>query len=109
VQAVTLIVDPEGAERMALGLHEGKLHLVLRNPGDLEIAEVKSVTTGEMLSDGREPAAKPARVRPAPKAKAPVPAVVAQPKVTIIKGVKIEKQEPAMPSTPPASSAAAKS
>ncbi|HEY7728731.1 MAG TPA: Flp pilus assembly protein CpaB, partial [Candidatus Eisenbacteria bacterium] len=36
VQAVTILVDPVGAEKLALGLHEGRLHLVLRNPEDTD-------------------------------------------------------------------------
>src|SRR5512137_392068 len=34
VQAVTVLVTPDGAETLALALHEGKIHLVLRNPED---------------------------------------------------------------------------
>lgn len=50
VQAVTILVDPSGAERLALGLHEGKLHLVLRNPEDGDTTRVASLSTGEMLT-----------------------------------------------------------
>ncbi|HEU4765041.1 MAG TPA: Flp pilus assembly protein CpaB [Candidatus Eisenbacteria bacterium] len=52
VQAVTILVDPTGAERLALGLHEGKIHLVLRNPEDADTMRVAGLSTGEML-DGR--------------------------------------------------------
>jgi len=52
VQAVTILVDPLGAERLALGLHEGKLHLVLRNPEDADTLRVAGMSTGEML-DGK--------------------------------------------------------
>ncbi|HYJ32869.1 MAG TPA: Flp pilus assembly protein CpaB [Candidatus Binatia bacterium] len=52
VQAVTILVDPAGAERLALGLHEGKIHLVLRNPEDADTMRVAGLSTGEML-DGR--------------------------------------------------------
>lgn len=50
VQAVTILVDPQGAEKIALGLHEGKLHLVLRNPEDGDTLRVASLNTNEMLS-----------------------------------------------------------
>src|SRR4029077_5001388 len=50
VQAVTILVDPAGAEKLALGLHEGKVHLVLRNPGDNDTTRVASLDTHEMLS-----------------------------------------------------------
>jgi pilus assembly protein CpaB len=50
VQAVTILVDPSGAEKLALGLHEGRLHLVLRNPEDSDTVQVASINTPEMLS-----------------------------------------------------------
>jgi pilus assembly protein CpaB len=56
VQAVTILVDPAGAERLALGLHEGKLHLVLRNPQDADTSRVAALSTQEML-EGKAPAA----------------------------------------------------
>lgn len=50
VQAVTILVDPMGAEKLALALHEGKLHLVLRNPEDSDTTTVLSLNTNEMLN-----------------------------------------------------------
>ena len=50
VQAVTILVDPLGAEKVALGLHEGKLHLVLRNPEDGDTLRVAGLNTNEMLT-----------------------------------------------------------
>ena len=63
VQSVTLLVDPAGAEALALSAHEGKIHLVLRNPEDQETVQVASLSTREML--GQQPMAKagPAPVR----------------------------------------------
>ena len=49
VQSVTLLVNPDGAETLALALHEGKIHLVLRNPDDQELVSVASLSTREML------------------------------------------------------------
>ncbi len=49
VQAVTILVDPLGAEKLALGLHEGRLHLVLRNPQDSDTSRVAALDTGGML------------------------------------------------------------
>lgn len=60
VQAVTILVDPAGAERLALGLHEGKLHLVLRNPEDADTSRVAALSTQEML-EGKAPATKLSR------------------------------------------------
>jgi len=51
VQAVTILVDPDGAEKLALGLHEGRLHLVLRNPEDSDTVQVSSINTPEMLGN----------------------------------------------------------
>jgi len=65
VQSVTLLVDPNGAEALALAEHEGKIHLVLRNPGDTDEPEVASLSTDEML--GQRKAAAPAS-SPAPRA-----------------------------------------
>ena len=95
VQSVTLIVDPEGAEKLALALHEGKLHLVLRNPADQGVADVRSISTSEMTGDaGNAPKPAPRKVsKPEPVAAPPPPPPT--PKVTLIKGVKVEEQEPA--------------
>lgn len=53
VQAVTVLVDPDGAETLALAQHEGKIHLVLRNPEDQAEVKVASLSTRQML--GHEP------------------------------------------------------
>jgi pilus assembly protein CpaB len=90
VQAVTILVDPLGAEKLALGLHEGKIHLVLRNPQDADTMRVASLDTQQML--GGEPSrvatSTPrrsgghAKVAAAPK-ETPAPArPVAQPRPT---------------------------
>lgn len=95
VQSVTLIVDPEGAEKLALALHEGKLHLVLRNPADQGVADVRSISTSEMTGDaGNAPKPAPRKVSKPEPAPAPAPPPPT-PKVTLIKGVKVEEQEPA--------------
>ncbi len=70
VQAVTILVDPQGAEKLALGLHEGKIHLVLRNPEDSDTLRVSSLSTQQMLNnDGGARMAM--RSKAAPKASAP--------------------------------------
>lgn len=95
VQSVTLLVNPEGAETLALALHEGKIHLVLRNPEDQEINTVNSLSTREML-DRRSLASRsaPAPRRPvASSSPGPVASARAgQPsKVRIIKGSSISE------------------
>ena len=87
VQSVTLLVDPDGAETLTLALHEGKIHLVLRNPDDQEVVRVASLSTRQMLDRQAvavkaggprrpvEPTAAPVASRPAPP-----------PKIRVIKG-----------------------
>lgn len=45
VQAVTMLVTPAQAEDLALGMFEGRIHLVLRNPVDHEIVAVAPTNT----------------------------------------------------------------
>jgi pilus assembly protein CpaB len=49
VNVVTLSVDPDQAQRLVLGAHEGKLQLALRNPTDAEILPLRSVSAGDVL------------------------------------------------------------
>jgi len=49
VQAVTLLVDPTGAEVLAHAQHEGDIHLVLRNPDDQGKVEVAATSTRTLL------------------------------------------------------------
>jgi Flp pilus assembly protein CpaB len=74
VQAVTILVDPQGAEKVALGLHEGKLHLVLRNPEDGDTLRVAGLNTNEMLGGT---AARVATSNPKRAASSSKPAAVA--------------------------------
>jgi pilus assembly protein CpaB len=85
VQAVTILVDPAGAEKLALGLHEGRLHLVLRNPEDSDTVQVAALNTPQMLS-GMTPSST-AAVRRAPSkatkaSKAPTTPTETRPVVT---------------------------
>jgi pilus assembly protein CpaB len=97
VQSVTLLVDRDGAERLALALHEGKVHLVLRNPGDREVIDGKSLTTSEIL---RDPTPKPAPKRTwTPRRSTPKPPPEKK-TVTVIKGVEVDEQEPPVEAAP---------
>ena len=99
VQAVTILVDPMGAEKLALGLHEGKLHLVLRNPSDEETAPVGALDTSGMLGNAQAKAPAPksravSRGRPVSKEPPPPVRSVAQsrtvkPTVRIIRDSKV--------------------
>ena len=69
VQAVTILVDPAGAEKLALALHEGRLHLVLRNPEDSDTVQVASLSTPQMLA-GMTPSTAAVRRSPSRASKA---------------------------------------
>ena len=91
VQAVTILVDPTGGETLALAEHEGKIHLVLRNPEDQEQVEVASLSTREMLGHrATAPVASRAPVRRSEPAR-PVVAVrhSEKPKVRIIRSASV--------------------
>lgn len=96
-QTVTLLVDPEGAEAMALGLAQGQIHMVLRNPVDMEIVKVDPTDTRKVL--GMAPKKKATRKRPVyrkPKPKAapkpPPPEPKKDPSFTVIRDGNITKQ-----------------
>jgi pilus assembly protein CpaB len=91
VQAVTILVDPNGAETLALAQHEGEIHLVLRNPEDQEQVEVGSLSTREMLGHRAAPAA--VQRAPQRRASSVQPVVVHRPrenpKVRIIRSASV--------------------
>ena len=104
MQTVTLLVDPAGAERLALGMHEGKIHLTLRNPEDADtLSNLASISTREILGQAAPaPKPKPVKRRPARrvvKQTTPPPAKPApepEPyRASVIKGGKVTEQEPA--------------
>lgn len=103
LQTVTLLVDPPSAETMALAMHEGKIHLTLRNPEDADtLANLASINTNEMLGKSSAPARTVTRSAPVRRA-APQERPVATPppppppdtKVTVIRGTKQEERKPA--------------
>jgi pilus assembly protein CpaB len=99
VQTVTMLVDPDGAEKMALAVDQGNVHLALRNPVDRSITDASSKDIRSMLglaSTEKKPAGRPV-VQTTVTSKKPVP--VETPTFTIIRDGKITKQE--SPTTPP--------
>jgi pilus assembly protein CpaB len=94
VQTVTVLVDPEGAEKLALGVHQGKVHLSLRNPVDHEMVDAKSMDTRAVLGINTQKKSTTKRTY-TPKVtttkKEPVP--VEKSEFTIIRDGKILKQE----------------
>jgi pilus assembly protein CpaB len=101
VQAVTLLVDPQGAEQVALAMHEGEISLALRNPDDQDVVKTAAFSTRQMIGSAPAPAASKRVVKAAPK---PEPArTVAkkdEPKVRIIRKAQLS-ETPAVKDTVP--------
>jgi pilus assembly protein CpaB len=94
VQSVTLLISPQQAEDLALGMHEGKIHLVLRNPVDHEIVEVTPTDTRKVFGLNKPTPKRTSRPtrrvsRPTPKP----PPEPEEPTYTIIRGGNIQKQK----------------
>lgn len=90
VQTITLLVDPKGAEALALGLHQGNVHLVLRNPVDSELVESKPTDTRQVLSLRAPADPKPVHRSSQPK---PEPKPEVAPSFTIIRNGTITTQQ----------------
>lgn len=96
VQTVTVLVDPDGAEKMALAVDQGTVHLALRNPVDRNITPGSTVDTRSVLGLNRtEKKAAPVRTTVTMKQPVPVPQPAPrQPNTfTVIRDGKISKQE----------------
>jgi Flp pilus assembly protein CpaB len=99
---VTILVMPDGAETLALAEHEGKIHLVLRNPDDQAEVTVASLSTREML--GHQPAVAAAPSRAPQRRVEYTPPVVAmkpheKPKVRIIRSASVTESPAVTDST----------
>jgi pilus assembly protein CpaB len=91
VTVVTLLVDPNEAERLTLASTEGKIQLALRNPLDKSRPQTPGVRPPSLLGymAATRPAAAPARVAVrAAAAPKPAPAPEPAPTVEIIRGDK---------------------
>ena len=103
LQTVTLLVDPPSAETMALAMHEGKIHLTLRNPEDVDTLKLEALNTNEMLGKTKAAPTRTVARSSAPRRAAPAPRpVVATPapppvenKVMVIRGTKQDEKKPA--------------
>lgn len=94
VQTVTVLVDPDGAEKLALAVDQGSVHLALRNPVDRNQTVASSKDVRTVLGLGSTPAKRPvyrSPVKTAMTTKEPVP--VEPSTFTIIRDGKITKQE----------------
>ena len=54
VDVVTLEVDPDSAQKLIFGAHEGRLQLALRSPADHEVVKVAHVGVADLLSTPRK-------------------------------------------------------
>jgi pilus assembly protein CpaB len=85
VTVVNLLVNPEQAELLSLASNETRIQLVLRNPLDVQQAQLNGSAMTSLFGGVKAPAAPAPRVRPvsakkaAPKAAPTVPAVIELP------------------------------
>lgn len=114
VNAVTLMVDVESGQRIALAQATGTLGLMLRNEFDASLLETNDVTWHQLEPGGAIPVSPaPAqtrvikRERRQPKVVVPpaVPAAVVNPQVEIVRGLQVTKQT--VPGSAPEPAAAA--
>jgi pilus assembly protein CpaB len=95
---VTLAVEPNDAERIALATSEGKISLALRNPLDTEPTDTNGVRASALMQGGKPAPPQPAP-RPAPRRAAAAPAPPPPPPaptpytVQIIRAAKPAEQE----------------
>jgi pilus assembly protein CpaB len=96
VTVVTLLVDPNDAEKLTLAATEGKIQLALRNPLDKDAPATRGVRPAVLVGMAAGPAKIVTRV--AAGKPAPPPAAPADPTVEIIRGDKraheVVRQEP---------------
>jgi pilus assembly protein CpaB len=93
VTVVTLVVNPEQAERLALAATEGKIQLALRNPLDQGAPETPGIKTAALVGGVRvAPAPRQVASASRPRYTQPVtqtvPAPAAMPTVEVIRGDK---------------------
>jgi len=94
VQTVTVLLDPEGAEKLALGVQQGKVHLSLRNPVDHEMVDSKSMDTRTVLGLQTQKKTTTKRTyKPTVTTTKKDPVPVEKNEFTIIRDGKILKQE----------------
>ncbi len=93
VQTVTVLVNPDGAEKMALAVDQGTVHLALRNPVDRTVTTSTTMDTRTVLGLASLKKAAPRPVRTTVTAKEPVPVPAESNTFTVIRDGKISKQE----------------
>jgi pilus assembly protein CpaB len=88
VSVVTLLVDPEQAERLTLAASEGKIQLALRNPLDRETPATPGVRPAGLLGSPALVRTKPRAAQPTAKVAAAAPPPAEPVTVEIIRGDK---------------------
>jgi pilus assembly protein CpaB len=92
VTVVTLLVNPEQAERLALASTEGKIQLALRNPLDQSAPETPGIKTAGLMGGKPAPAGPRVARSSKPRATTPMPettpAPAPAPTVEVIRGDK---------------------
>lgn len=99
VQAVTLLVEPQGAEAIAHAMHEGEITLALRNPEDQDETKIAALNTNQMLGENAPAPVKVASAHRAVRRPTAVPAMMpARPekpkpeaKIRIIRSAKVDE------------------
>jgi pilus assembly protein CpaB len=81
VNVITLLVDPEEAEKLTLASHEGEVQLALRNSLDLDAVTTSGANLSAMVQDGK-------RAAPRVRADRPAPRTPPAPTVEVIRGNK---------------------
>ena len=97
VQTVTVLVEPKGAEELALGVFQGKVHLALRNPVDHVVVADSKTDTRDVLGLRQNQKRAEQQVKRTPPPPQPVVTqkepVKVDPKFTVIKDGKISEQK----------------
>jgi pilus assembly protein CpaB len=91
VSVVTLLVDPEEAERLTLASTEGKIQLALRNPLDKTMPMTHGIRPAALLGFGAPTRAAVARTRTA-SASPSTPVVAAEPQMPTVEIIRGDKR-----------------
>ena len=92
-----MLVDPDGAQALALASQEGKMHLALRNPTDDAVLAVAPISKSKFWSTKKteKPKVKK-RSKPKPKKKVTKPVEKKDDSLVIIRGTDKKTETPVM-------------
>ncbi len=91
VSVVTMLVDPEQAERLTLASTEGKIQLALRNPLDKTMPMTHGIRPAGLLGFGAPTRTAVARTRTA-SASPSTPVVAAEPQLPTVEIIRGDKR-----------------